>query len=101
MVTLPPRGRDAWHVQAVEHVAMLARARVYLHPTLHAKFFIGESRQGAYAVVGSANLTQKGGTSREVGIAISGRSWGQELISELVLLGQSLRTDPGVARVRR
>ena len=83
---------------AIETIDGLPGGRVYLHTSLHAKFFIAEARSGSYAVLGSANLTEQGSVAREVGIAVTGRGWGEGLIRDLLLLAQSLRHDVNAYR---
>jgi phosphatidylserine/phosphatidylglycerophosphate/cardiolipin synthase-like enzyme len=100
LVTRPPALDNPHHLAAVSLAGVLARSRVYLHPQLHAKFFIAEGPIGSFAVLGSANLTVAGSSGREVGVYIVGRSWGEDLIRDLVVLGQRLRHDPGVRRWR-
>ena len=93
LLSRPPADSNPWHSAAVESLSAVPGARVYLHPSLHAKFFVAEARTGTYAVIGSANLTVQGSTGREVGVALAGRSWGEEIIRDLLLLSQRLRHD--------
>jgi phosphatidylserine/phosphatidylglycerophosphate/cardiolipin synthase-like enzyme len=101
LVTRPPQREDAWHLKALEAIANLARSRAYLHPTLHAKFFIAESRSSAMAVLGSANLTARGSIGREAGVFIVSQGWGARMISELLVLSGRLCHDVGASRFAR
>jgi phosphatidylserine/phosphatidylglycerophosphate/cardiolipin synthase-like enzyme len=98
VVTRPPKKTQPWHGVALETIHAFGKARIFVHSTLHAKFFVAESKSATFAVLGSANLTYLGSVGREVGVAIQGRSWGEKVIRDLIVLAQALRHDYGTAR---
>ena len=88
VVTRPPV--EAWHAAAVEKFTAPERANVVLVPELHAKLFMAETRTQDFALLGSANLTQKSLANRELGMLVHGFGDGRRLVRDLGAEAQSL-----------
>jgi phosphatidylserine/phosphatidylglycerophosphate/cardiolipin synthase-like enzyme len=81
VVTRPPE--QEWHRSAVESIAQTGQANIVLVPSLHTKLYCADTAQGSFALLGSANLTAKSLTNREIGVLISSAGAGKPLVRNL------------------
>ncbi|SRR6266542_4003115 len=81
VVTRPPT--DGWHATAVEALGETGRANIAFVEDLHMKLFTARTDMGAFAYMGSANLTQQSLTNREIGLLVSAFSDGKRVFAEL------------------
>jgi phosphatidylserine/phosphatidylglycerophosphate/cardiolipin synthase-like enzyme len=72
VVTRPPI--DPWHAEALESLRDTRCASIVMVPALHTKLFCAETKTGNFALLGSANWTQKSLVNRELGVLISGKT---------------------------
>jgi mRNA-degrading endonuclease RelE of RelBE toxin-antitoxin system len=87
IVTLPPVIPK--HIEAIDHFNNLPSVSVFTHPKLHAKFYICDADPMPFALVASANSTQKSMQNSEVGILVKGRGDLEGFVRDL----QSLAVD--------
>jgi len=80
------------HEQFMFDAQAIAQASIYYIPNLHAKFYIAETLQGRYALLGSANMYQWSKDSYEIGIVIEARGDGEVLVNRLEELTIDLRS---------
>src|SRR5437016_1238636 len=57
VVTRPPQPEDGWHQDAVDRLASSGMASIVYLPGLHTKLYCAYTNHGAFALLGSANLT--------------------------------------------
>ncbi len=81
VVTRPPL--EPWHASAIEQLSATGHANIRLLPSLHTKLFFADTAHGAFAMIGSANLTNKSLENREIGVLIRGVGAGKRLVREL------------------
>ena len=82
------------HEEFVRDVKQVNTASIFYMPTLHAKFYVAETRERRYALLGSANMYEWSSRSYELGVVIEARGEGEVLIDQL----ESLAIDLRVAR---
>lgn len=81
VVTRPPT--EAWHTDALDQLKSTGVANITLLPTLHTKLYYADTAQGAFAMIGSANLTQQSLENREIGVLIRNTGAGARIVREL------------------
>lgn len=77
------------HQEFVADLNKLPTASIYYMSTLHAKFYIAETNEKRYALLGSANMYEY--RSYELGIVIEARGEGEVLVDRLEQLAIELR----------
>jgi hypothetical protein len=82
VVTRTPKA--PWHQSAVEQIAATKKSNVVLLDDLHTKLFAAELLPRRVAMFGSANLTSKSLTNRELGVLVSGDGEGGVLVDRLI-----------------
>ena len=90
IITRPPEPGSP-HEDFVLDAKELPTASIFYMPTLHAKFYIAETREGRYALLGSANMYKWSSGSYELGIVIEARGDGEVLVDKLEQLAIELR----------
>lgn len=81
IVTRPPC--DDWHEKAIRRLADTGRANIALVPDLHMKLYTARTNSGAFAMLGSANFTQRSLLNKEIGVLVSDYSQGKKIVDEL------------------
>jgi phosphatidylserine/phosphatidylglycerophosphate/cardiolipin synthase-like enzyme len=81
VVTRPPT--ETWHLQAMERFRDCGRVNVVHVANLHTKLLVADTAQGAFALFGSANLTQQSIHNRELGILVQSRDEGARMFQRL------------------
>ena len=79
------------HEEFVRDTKELPTASIFYMPTLHAKFYVATTREGRYALLGSANMYEWSSRSYELGIVIEARGEGEVLVDKLEQLAIELR----------
>ena len=79
------------HEDFVRDVKEIPTASIFYMPTLHAKFYIAETKERRYALLGSANMYEWSNRSYELGVVIEARGEGEVLIDKLESLAIDLR----------
>lgn len=79
------------HEEFVRDAKGLPTASIFYMPMLHAKFYIAETRERRYALLGSANMYKWSNRSFDLGIVIEARGDGEVLVNELEHLAIDLR----------
>jgi phosphatidylserine/phosphatidylglycerophosphate/cardiolipin synthase-like enzyme len=69
VVTRPPV--DSWHLDALEALRATRCASIVTVPALHTKLFCAETKTGSFALLGSANWTQRSLANRELGLLVN------------------------------
>ena len=93
VITREPEPGSA-HEEIVKDIQELPSSSVFYMPTLHAKFYIAETKERRYALLGSANMYEWSSRSYELGIVIEARGEGEVLVDELEQLAIDLRLIP-------
>ncbi len=81
----------SWHEEFVRDVKEMPTASIFYMPTLHAKFYVVETKERRYALLGSANMYEWSNRSYELGVVIEARGEGEVLIDKLESLAINLR----------
>jgi hypothetical protein len=81
VVTRPPI--EAWHDDAVRRLAETKKVSIKFLSTLHTKLYCARTAQGDFALMGSANLTQRSLNNREIGLLVTASGAGAELVRRL------------------
>lgn len=81
VVTRPPE--ETWHKRAVERLAASGRVNIALLPQLHVKLYVAQTSRGSFAMLGSANFTNRSLTNREIGVLVKSFGDGKALVREL------------------
>jgi len=81
VVSRPPM--DTWHDSAIKQLASTGKANIALVPYLHTKLYCADTAQGSFALVGSANFTEKSLKGREIGVLIRESGQGREIVRTL------------------
>ena len=79
------------HEEFVRDVKEIPTASIFYSPRLHAKFYLAETKERRYALLGSANMYEWSNRSYELGIVIEARGEGQVLMDRLEALAIDLR----------
>tara|TARA_R110000782_G_scaffold47620_1_gene104621 strand:+ start:7768 stop:8259 length:492 start_codon:yes stop_codon:yes gene_type:complete len=79
------------HEEFVRDVKEMPTASIFYMPTLHAKFYVAETKERRYALLGSANMYEWSNRSYELGVVIEARGEGEVLIDKLESLAIDLR----------
>jgi hypothetical protein len=82
VVTRPPE--EEWHQNALDELGATGKANIVLVADLHTKLYCAITDQGSLALVGSANLTQKSLTNREIGVLLRESGPGRRIIQLLL-----------------
>lgn len=82
------------HEEFVRDVKEIPTASIFYMPTLHAKFYVAETKERRYALLGSANMYEWSSRSYELGLVIEARGEGEVLIDRLESLAIDLRITP-------
>lgn len=93
VVSRPPV--ESWHKDALDELVLTQRANVALVPTLHTKLYCAITDQGAFAMMGSANLTEQSLSNREIGVLIRESGSGTPIFRKLVTEAATLYRSPG------
>lgn len=95
LVTRPPA--EDWHAEALESLRATGCASIVTVPSLHTKLFCAETKTGTFALLGSANWTQRSLVNRELGIFISAiGSEGTAIVRDLMREAAEIyRSAPG------
>ena len=81
VVTRPPE--EHWHQQAIDTLTESGVANIRVLASLHSKLYYADTAQGAFALFGSANLTQRSLSNREIGMLIRATAGGVRFVREL------------------
>lgn len=81
VVSRPPE--ESWHRVAIETIAATGKANIALVPSLHTKLYCADTDQGSFALMGSANFTEKSLTNREIGVLLRDSGPGKKLVQDL------------------
>ena len=79
------------HEEFIRDVKALPNASIFYMSILHAKFFVAETRERRYALLGSANMYEWPNRSYELGVVIEARGEGEILVDKLEQLAIELR----------
>ncbi len=79
------------HEEFVRDAKALPKATVFYMPMLHAKFYVGITRERRYALLGSANMYEWSNRSYDLGVIIEARGDGEVLVDRLEELAIELR----------
>ena len=90
VVTREPKAGSG-HEEFVRDVKEIPTASIFYMPTLHAKFYVAETKERRYALLGSANMYEWSNRSYELGVVIEARGEGEVLIDKLESLAIELR----------
>jgi phosphatidylserine/phosphatidylglycerophosphate/cardiolipin synthase-like enzyme len=96
VVTRPPT--EPWHRDAVEQLATARTVSVRLLPALHTKLYWASTAQGDFALIGSANLTQRSLANREIGVLIRAVGEGTPIVGRLAYEAAEIYRTPGSTR---
>ena len=80
------------HERFIMDAKKFPQVAIHYIPNLHAKFYIAETLEGRYALLGSANMYQWSRDSYEIGVVIEARGNGEELVDRLEELVIDLRS---------
>ena len=97
VITREPEAGSA-HEEFVGDVKEIPTASIFYMPTLHAKFYIAETKERRYALLGSANMYEWSNRSYELGVVIEARGEGEVLIDKLESLAIDLRVTQHTTR---
>lgn len=92
VVTRPPE--QEWHERAIELLRSTNRANIVLVKDLHAKIYTAQTKDHSFAMMGSANFTQRSMVNREIGILINQYAEGKHLVSQLTREAADLYRTP-------
>ncbi len=93
LVTRPPV--LSWHEEAIARLGETGRANIALVPNLHAKLYTASTSNGSFALIGSANFTQKSLVGYEIGVLINAFSDGKRVVAELNYEAAQIYRTPG------
>jgi hypothetical protein len=99
VVTRPPE--EVWHSAALERIRLSGVANIKLLPELHTKLFYADTAQGSFAMLGSANLTQRSLQNREIGVLIRDAGAGAKIVRQLSYEASSIYHIAGSTRIGR
>jgi HKD family nuclease len=91
-VTRPPD--QEWHSRAIELLRSTDRANIVLVKDLHAKIYTAQTKDHAFAMMGSANFTKQSMENREIGLLINHYAQGKQLVSQLTREAADLYRTP-------
>jgi hypothetical protein len=93
LVTRPPE--TDWHEQAIARLGETGRVNVALVPQLHMKLYTASTAHGSFAMIGSANFTQRSLTNHEIAVLINSYADGRRVVSDLQYEAAQLYRLPG------
>jgi hypothetical protein len=93
VVTRPPT--EEWHQAAIQRLGETGRANVALVPDLHAKLYTARTDSGSFALLASANFTQKSLGNRELGMLVNAFSTGRSVVKKLDHEAAEIYRSPG------
>jgi len=92
VVTRPPE--HEWHSRAIDLLCDTQRANVVFVKDLHAKIYTAQTQDHSFAMIGSANFTQKSLDNREIGVLINEYAEGKHLVSQVAREASELYRTP-------
>ena len=81
VVTRPPK--EPWHQVALDGLRDSGCANIVLAEPIHTKLYWAQTDQGRFALLGSANLTQRSLDQNEIGLLLTDHGESAEIISRL------------------
>jgi len=99
VVTRPPE--EDWHRVALTQLIDTRVANVVLVPSLHTKLYYADTAQGSFALIGSANFTQRSLDNREIAVMIRGVSGGAKIVRALSYEAAMIYRFPGATPISR
>ncbi len=101
LVTREPDQTQLEHKQFLNDVAQMHSSQIYFLDSLHAKFYICETVDRSFAVIGSPNLYRWTRASHEIGVAIEGRGSAEALVDDLIDVALTVRTSKDTRLFKR
>ena len=98
LITREPES-GSLHEEFIQDTKKLPTASVFYMPTLHAKFYVANTKERRYALLGSANMYEWSNRSYELGIIIEARGEGEVLVDKLEELAIELRVTSHTTKV--
>jgi len=95
VVTRPPVREHEWHRDALKQLAASRMASIVLLPNLHTKLYCAYTARGAFALLGSANLTAGSLENQEIGLVIREVGAGRTLFRRLAAEAAEVYRSPG------
>lgn len=95
VVTRPPIVEHEWHQDAVDRISSSGVASVVFLPELHTKLYCAYTHNGAFALLGSANLTVNSLANQEIGLIVREVGPGRALFRRLVAEAAAIYRSPG------
>ena len=95
VVTRPPAPEDDWHQDAVDRLASSGMASIVFLPDLHTKLYCAYTNYGAFALLGSANLTANSLANQEIGLVVREVAAGKMLFRRLASEAAAIYRSPG------
>jgi hypothetical protein len=93
LVTRPPE--HEWHERAIKRLGETGRVNIALVPQLHVKLYTASTAYGSFALIGSANFTQKSLVSHEIAVLVNSYADGRRVVSDLQYEASQLYRLPG------
>jgi hypothetical protein len=93
LVTRTPT--EPWHWAAVKQLADSKQANIRLVDPLHTKLLCALTAQGDFALMGSANLTTRSLSNRELGLFLTATGDGRQLVKRLREEAAEVYRSPG------
>lgn len=95
VVTRPPAPEDDWHQSAIDRLASSGMASIVFLPELHTKLYCAYTNNGAFALLGSANLTIGSLSNQEIGLVVREVGSGKTLFRRLAAEAAAIYRSPG------
>jgi hypothetical protein len=92
IVTRPPL--ESWHEAVLETLEQTRRANIAIVPELHTKLYCASTAQAEFALLGSANFTQKSLSNIELGVFVNGIGGGRRLVRDLIYEAAQIYRSP-------
>ncbi|NGX16024.1 RNA-binding domain-containing protein [Wenzhouxiangella sp. XN24] len=93
VVTRPPN--LDWHKRAVSMLADTGRANIVYVENMHAKLYTALTNTGRFALLGSANFTERSLEAEEIGVLVNAFMQGKQVISRLDREAERIYRTPG------
>ncbi|MGC4109613.1 MAG: putative DNA binding domain-containing protein [Nocardioides sp.] len=97
VATRPPE--ETWHAAAIDKLKESGCANIVFVPNLHAKLFTAETASTSFAMLGSANMTQRSMLNHELGLMVSSFGEGHRFVRELGREAATIYRLPGRTQV--
>ncbi len=91
LITREPADDQPEHHEFVSDVAKLPLSEIIYVAGLHAKYYVCETVERSFAVIGSSNLYRWTQNSFEIGVAIESRGMAESLIADLEMVTLELK----------